>query len=110
MMRGLLPSNFVNCSTNFWAISKSLSLMASFSYTPEMEFNFLELSKEIKSMFKYMQEPEDMDAMIQKLFWQIAIKIIQWEYDPTCLSYDENCPDCEAGRIIRWIRGHIELL
>ncbi len=37
-------------------------------YTPEMEFNFLELSKEIKSMFKYMQEPEDMDAMVQKLF------------------------------------------
>lgn len=37
-------------------------------YTPEMEFNFLELSKSIKSMFKYMEEPEDLDAMLQKLF------------------------------------------
>jgi hypothetical protein len=47
---------------------------------------------------------------MQKIFWYIAIWIIKREYDPTCLSYDENCPDCEAGRAIKWIKNHISLL
>jgi len=72
-------------------------------YTPEMEFNFLELSKEIKSMFKYMQEPEDMDAMIQKLFdlanSKLNINIALLEvivYAFSCMDYENK--DFRLGR------------
>lgn len=44
-------------------------------YTPEMEFNFLELSREVKSMFKKIDEPEDIEAMTQKVFDTINSKL-----------------------------------
>lgn len=66
-------------------------------YTPEMEFNFLELSKEIKNMFKYMSEPEDMDAMLQKLFdlsnSKLNINIALLEV----IVYAFSCMDVENG-------------
>jgi len=72
-------------------------------YTPEMEFNFLELSKEIKAMFKYMQEPEDMDAMVQKLFdlanSKLNINIALLEviiYAFSCMDYKNR--DFRMGR------------
>lgn len=44
-------------------------------YTPEMQFNYLELSKEVKGMYKYLKEPENIDAMIMKTYDAINSKL-----------------------------------
>lgn len=43
-------------------------------------------------------------------FWQNAIKEIEEDYGRKCGVYVEGCGCCEAGKVIEFIKRHIEFI
>lgn len=45
------------------------------------------------------------------LFWKLAKRILIRDYGCRCKpeDYEEDCVECEAGRVVRFIDKHIDL-